>query len=116
MLAYLGRANMLYSEVGSVRSIEGKEYVCTERGDTGYALFGPYMRFAPGSYIVTFEFLTETDSCQNISRKQVCCTVDVAADSGNMILAKSEISSDRLSAQSNDRRVVRLVAIQIHFL
>jgi len=103
----------VHSHVGAVRSINDEAYVCTQRGETGYALFGPYVDFAPGSYVVTFEFLNPERDARwhgvvRHLREGIAAFVEVACDAGRIILAKSAVSSVRLS-------VAKRTSIDLHF-
>lgn len=85
---------MLQSAVGLICSIDGKDFIYTEKGQVGFALFGPYQTFGPGSYGVTFNFWKPKAPIVN---NDICCFVDVAADFGSTVLAKSTVLAARLN-------------------
>ncbi|WP_407050774.1 FkbM family methyltransferase [Methyloraptor flagellatus] len=75
----------------------GRTLIRSNRGVDGPVVTGPYVRMAPGRYVVTFRVgLTEEPAGTADVR---CGYLDVCIDCGNVILARTELFHSRLSKE-----------------
>jgi len=98
-------AEVLHSGVGELDEIDGKPCVVTRKGQMGFALFGPYRVYNPGTYSVTYRITVPRPDRASCSDNWVCCYVDVAADEGCRLLARAPVLG---AALKTDESVVTL--------
>lgn len=79
---------------GRAIQVDGREAVAVEAGMFGFVLFGPYAEFPPGAYIVDFELMA--DPLVPAETDDIVCILDVACDSGQRILNKTNVFKSRL--------------------
>ncbi len=87
---------MLNAAMGSEVEIDGKKCILTQVGAVGHAVYGPYKPLDPGYYAV--EFCLRPAEENSIDSDDVCAQVDVAVQSGTVILAKEEIRLSNLQS------------------
>src|SRR5690348_11147716 len=90
---------MLNAAMGSEVEMDGKKCILTRVGAVGHAIYGPYKPLDPGHYAV--EFCLRPAEGNTIDSDDVCAQVDVAVQSGTVILAKEEIRLSRLQSGIN---------------
>ena len=73
--------------VGSTYERDGRDWILTRPGVTGHAIYGPYERFSPGSYRVTFELAVSEDTPG--LPEAVCAFADVVSAGGRRTLASA---------------------------
>lgn len=93
---------MSFNATGTMLVTEGGEHIVTDRGQTGFVIFGPYDAYEPGLYYVTFEVLPAGADIG--APDDLVAVVDVAADEGRTILATSNVFRQR--AVANGGRIV----------
>lgn len=79
---------MSFNVTGATLITDGVEHIVTERGQTGFVLFGPYDEYEAGRYHVTFEVLPSDDGGDP---SDLVAVVDIAAAEGRMILATGNV-------------------------
>ena len=84
---------MSFNVTGVKVIAEGVEHILTERGQTGFVLFGPYDEYEAGCYHVTFEVRPSRD--EQGRPDDLVAVVDVAAAEGRVILATSNVFRHR---------------------
>lgn len=99
---------MIYSRVGSLQHIDGKNYIVTKKGQSGYALYGPYVTLDPGAYCVTFRLkLSEPSS---VEPDTICGRLEVTTAGGKVILAQTNLYRSRLLERNHIQLVFHLSA------
>jgi len=88
----------IHSSAGTIKSIDGKYYVCTLKGEAGCALFGPYWELDPGYYSVTYKLSIPRDDRPSYADHAICCYLDIAADYGNRILLRKPVPASSLKS------------------
>ncbi|MFD1952427.1 FkbM family methyltransferase [Sphingomonas arantia] len=84
---------MLNSAVGSPVQIDGRDWIQTAN-DRGHAVYGPYLQFEPGRYVVEFA-LAPLDH-QQFNKDFRCAVIDVVAGTGTKQIARREIRLSNL--------------------
>ena len=84
---------MDFCGAGHPSQIDGETFIVTKRGEAGFAVFGPYSRFEPGKYYVTFNVLAE--EAPATGDDLLVGAVDVAASEGRIILARANVYARR---------------------
>jgi hypothetical protein len=79
--------------------------IVTRRGQMGFALFGPYRLYNPGTYSVTYRITVAGPDRASCSDDWVCCYVDVTVDEGCRILARVRVLG---AALKTDESIVTL--------
>ena len=85
---------MLNAAVGSLTESSGKQCILTHIGANGHAVYGPYDYLEPGYYAV--EFNLSAAEPQQFDSDEICAWVDVAAETGSVILVREDIPLSRL--------------------
>jgi len=88
---------VLNFSVGSLAELGGRTFIRTERGKTGHAIYGPYQRLEPGSYVVTFE-IALAEPAGSIP-DSVCALIDVVSDIGQTDINFDFVSTGQLSVE-----------------
>jgi FkbM family methyltransferase len=92
---------MFNQALGSIKAIESRQVIVTEKGRNGIALYGPYAEYEPGRYLVTFDITIEGYNPSHTNA--IVAIIEVTAFNGNTILAKSNVYASHLLA--NTRRI-----------
>jgi FkbM family methyltransferase len=85
---------MLNLKVGSQHDLDGKTCILTRAGEVGHAIYGPYETLDPGYYAVEFHIRPAED--YTFDHDDVCAQVDVAIQSGNVVLTQQDIRLSQL--------------------
>jgi FkbM family methyltransferase len=85
---------MLNLELGSPETVDGRSYIVTRKGRAGHAVYGPYDSLEPGDYVVEFTLDRADDEAHRSDFR--CAVLDVVRNSGNDVLARSEIFVSQL--------------------
>lgn len=86
---------MLNENIGTIRNLRGREYIETEIGKSGHAVFGPYEILDPGSYAVEFK-LSALDG-DSVEPNTPVAALDVCGEFGTLIIAKQHLTAGDLS-------------------
>ncbi|BAZ50955.1 putative glycosyltransferase [Nostoc sp. NIES-4103] len=83
---------IIFHEIGTIVE-KAQEYfvVVNPSHKRGFALFGPYDSYPVGKYSVEFDIFSADQKIGNTKMDEVVATVDVATQSGMVIVAKTEI-------------------------
>ena len=84
---------MSFNATGTTLISAAGEQIVTDRGQTGFVIFGPYDLYKAGRYYVTFEVLPSGDDTG--APNDLVAVVDVAADEGRTIVATSNVFRHR---------------------
>ncbi|WP_116090595.1 FkbM family methyltransferase [Sphingomonas crusticola] len=87
---------MLNLLIGSRVQVDGGDYILTQEGVAGCALYGPYERLAPGNYTVEFSIAASGGFVPH--RDLVCAIVDVVAEQGKIEAAFDFVFASQLAA------------------
>jgi len=87
---------MSFNAAGVAKVTNGVEHIVTDRGQTGFVIFGPYDAYEAGRYYVTFDVLPADDGLGGPD--DLVAVVDVSAAEGRMILATSNVFRQRAIA------------------
>lgn len=91
------RNTVLFHQIGRLEEAGDRAFVAVARADgPGFALYGPYMQYLAGNYRVTFELMLANASGKE-GPEDVVCLLDVAAASGEVVLASRKVSVAMLS-------------------
>lgn len=89
---------MIRSSVGKIKLINDEVCIVTQVGESGCALYGPYISLEPGEYEVTFHVMPHGMA------EHICCIVDVLRR-GKTIVAEKDFSAIDLAHRDGEVRV-----------
>jgi FkbM family methyltransferase len=90
----------MYNEaLGAIETVGNKQFLITHKDRDGIALYGPYIYYDPGRYVVTFAISIEQYSPYYTDA--IVAIVEVMAFAGNAVLARSNVYASRLLAGKN---------------
>jgi FkbM family methyltransferase len=87
---------MFNEALGSVETSGNKKLIVTEKDREGIAVYGPYVEYEPGRYVVTFDISLHAYTPSYTDT--IVAVVEVTAFLGNTVLAKSNVFASRLLA------------------
>jgi FkbM family methyltransferase len=64
----------MHSSVGAPIELDGEIWISVARGQSGFALYGPYEELPPGSYAVRFQIRVPDEFVAPVD--QLCCTLE----------------------------------------
>jgi FkbM family methyltransferase len=90
---------MFNEALGCIEGNCQKKFIITEKDREGIAVYGPYVEYEPGRYVVAFDIslYSYTPSYTDA----IVAVVEVTAFLGNTVLAKSNVFASRLIAGKN---------------
>lgn len=80
--------NQIHSAVGRLITVDGTPVITTEVGNSGFALFGPYVELPAGAYCIIFQIAADSASTD----WEQCGFVDVCRDAGTQVLSRKAFS------------------------
>jgi len=85
----------MYNEaLGTIETVGNKQFLITRKDRDGIALYGPYIYYDPGRYVVTLDISIE--EYRPYYTDAIVAIVEVMAFAGNAVLARSNVYASRL--------------------
>ncbi len=100
---------MIQAAVGSIFTQNGADYSRVARGESGFAIYGPYMKLGPGEYVISFSLLGRAKAAD------LCFRIDVSSNNGDKILAARQIFGAELNDELNTIDMTFTVEQSSHF-
>jgi FkbM family methyltransferase len=80
---------MLNERVGTAQQVDGKSFIVTRRGESGHAVFGPYVTLEPGNYVA--EFFIALAEKRLLRAREKCAVLDVCTEKGVVVLNRTNV-------------------------
>ena len=90
--------SMIHTQVGTLKNIDGRDYVLANKGQSGCLLYGPYETLGPGKYCVRFNFsLSDENNIEEVDT--ICGRLEVSNQEQN-ILSRTNLYQSRLKERN----------------
>ncbi|WP_424357761.1 class I SAM-dependent methyltransferase [Methanocella sp. MCL-LM] len=83
------KTSIVYHQIGVLEEHGGNVYVKVSPGQNDFALYGPYVTYPAGKYLVKFDISMPGKSYAK--EDTVVCSIDVAANCGEKIVVKQDL-------------------------